>query len=109
MAEARHAPKPGRCVGRTWRLLRAQRLNCGTSAADAGRAESTATTTATSSGVGEAGDDAEQRFLLLGHVAPYSGMFPCFFGGRLARLLRRARSARMTIMRVSCGKITRSM
>ena len=39
----------------------------------------------------------------------HSGMFPCFFGGRLPRLFRSARSARITCARVSCGEITRSM
>jgi 8-oxo-dGTP pyrophosphatase MutT (NUDIX family) len=32
-----------------------------------------------------------------------------FFGGKLARLLRSDRSPRKTMLRVSCGKITRSM
>lgn len=38
----------------------------------------------------------------------HSGMFPCFLGGRLARLVRRARSARTTCTRVSDGRMTAS-
>ena len=39
----------------------------------------------------------------------HSGMFPCFFGGRLSRLVLRARSARMTFIRVLLGVMTVSM
>ena len=38
----------------------------------------------------------------------HSGMFPCFFAGRLARLVRRARSALTTATRVAAGSITPS-
>ena len=38
----------------------------------------------------------------------HSGMFPCFFGGRLARFVRSARSARTTCRRVCDGSITAS-
>jgi hypothetical protein len=41
--------------------------------------------------------------------AAHSGMFPCFLGGRLARLLRSIESARMTCRRVCEGSITASM
>ena len=57
---------------------------------------------------GVAADYAQRRFggsFLLAH----SGMFPCFFGNDSLRLLRSARSARTTCVRVSCGRITRSM
>ena len=40
--------------------------------------------------------------------APYSGMLPCFFGGKVARLLRSARSACETATRVRDGGITPS-
>jgi hypothetical protein len=39
----------------------------------------------------------------------HSGMFPCFLGGRLSRLVRRARSARVTFIRVFDGLMTVSM
>ena len=38
----------------------------------------------------------------------HSGMFPCFFGGSEARLVRSARSARTTWARVSEGAMTAS-
>ena len=38
----------------------------------------------------------------------HSGMFPCFFGGNEARLVRSARSARTTWARVSDGSMTAS-
>ncbi len=41
-------------------------------------------------------------------VLAHSGMFPCFFGGRLSRLVRSSRRARMISVRVSCGWITAS-
>ncbi len=44
------------------------------------------------------------HLLVLGH----SGMFPCFLGGSAARLVRSARSARVTCARVSLGSITAS-
>src|ERR1700733_11791890 len=39
----------------------------------------------------------------------YSGMLPCFLGGRVWRLLRSVRSARVTWDRVSAGRMTASM
>src|SRR6478609_5459411 len=66
------------------------------------------------------GDDGhERRELLLGGRASadvdpdvvvamldrHSGMFPCFFGGRLARLPRRARSALAIDTRVCAGSM----
>ena len=42
-------------------------------------------------------------------VGAHSGMFPCFFGGRVWRLLRSARSARVTFIRVFDGEMTVSM
>ena len=39
----------------------------------------------------------------------HSGMFPCFLGGWVSRLLRSIRSDDTICARVSCGKITRSM
>src|SRR5215469_11273544 len=36
------------------------------------------------------------------------GMLPCFFGGRVSRLVRRLRSALVTAARVSAGRITAS-
>ena len=39
---------------------------------------------------------------------PYSGMFPCFFGGELSTLLASIRSALMITGRVSAGSITSS-
>lgn len=54
--------------------------------------------------VGVTGYDLE-----LGSVAAHSGMFPCFFGGKVCRLLRSARSAWITCDLVSAGIITRSM
>ena len=41
-------------------------------------------------------------------MAAHSGMFPCFLGGRLARLVRRARSALTTATRVAAGSMTPS-
>ena len=43
-----------------------------------------------------------------GRLAAHSGMFPCFFGGSVSRLERRARSALMTYGRVCDGSITES-
>ena len=43
-----------------------------------------------------------------GGVATHSGMFPCFFGGRFSRLVRRARNALVTATRVAAGSITPS-
>ena len=39
----------------------------------------------------------------------HSGIFPCFFGGKLSRLVLSARSARVTFIRVLLGVITVSM
>ncbi len=47
-------------------------------------------------------DDADYR-------AGHSGMFPCFLGGRVCRLLRSIRSDLITYERVSDGRITESM
>lgn len=44
-------------------------------------------------------------FRLRGRVDRHSGMFPCFFGGRLARLPRNARRALMTVTRVAAGSM----
>ena len=44
-----------------------------------------------------------------GCVAAHSGMFPCFLGGRLSRLVFNARSARVTFIRVLLGVMTVSM
>src|SRR4051794_9367155 len=38
----------------------------------------------------------------------HSGMFPCFFGGRVSRLVPSSRSALTTSSRVSCGGMTPS-
>ncbi len=38
----------------------------------------------------------------------YSGKLPCFFGGRLARLVRKTSSPRARRFRTSCGKMTSS-
>ena len=38
-------------------------------------------------------------------VIRHSGMFPCFFGGRLARFVRSARSALMMATRVAAGSM----
>lgn len=43
-----------------------------------------------------------------GHGASYSGMLPCFLGGRLARFVRSARSALVTETRVAAGSMTPS-
>jgi RNA polymerase sigma-70 factor (ECF subfamily) len=40
--------------------------------------------------------------------ARYSGMLPCFFGGRVWRLVRSPRRARVTSARVSAGRMTAS-
>ena len=58
-------------------------------------------------------DDPQQRTLrllvgLLGRLA-HSGMFPCFFGGSVWRLLASSRSALVISTRVSDGRITWSM
>jgi hypothetical protein len=53
-------------------------------------------------GAGIAADNLKMR-------GGHSGIFPCFLGGNDARLVRSARSARVSCKRVSCGKITRSM
>lgn len=50
-----------------------------------------------------------QSRLLRRRSAAHSGMFPCFFGGSVSRLVRRARSARVTFIRVFDGEMTVSM
>ena len=68
-------------------------------------------------GVGGSAYDAEHRTLGCrprcgvgrAAVVAHSGMFPCFLGGRVARLVRRARSARVIWARVSLGRMTASM
>ena len=42
----------------------------------------------------------------MGRLTGHSGMFPCFFGGRVARLFRSARSALVTFIRVFDGVMT---
>lgn len=61
-----------------------------------------------------AADDPQRRalaaFAVTGRlVSAHSGMFPCFLGGSVWRLLRSARSARTTFIRVFDGEITVSM
>jgi hypothetical protein len=49
-------------------------------------------------------DHSQERALVLTH----NGMFPCFFGGRVWRLLASTRSALVTWTRVCEGGITAS-
>ena len=58
-------------------------------------------------GIRSTTNDAEHRRGRSGRG--HRGMFPCFFGGRLARLLRSIRKARMTWIRVAEGSMTASM
>lgn len=51
---------------------------------------------------------ASMRWRAFMIVHPYSGMFPCFFGGWLARLVRSARNDLITDTRVAAGSITPS-
>ena len=51
---------------------------------------------------------AVQRGVRAGRRGPHSGMFPCFFGGRVSRLPRRARRALTSCTRVADGGITES-
>ena len=53
-------------------------------------------------------DDADVGKLVVRLCAGHSGMFPCFLGGMLARLVRSARSAFTTCTRVAAGSITPS-
>jgi hypothetical protein len=62
-------------------------------------------------------DDGERGELLGGGLAPehpeegtvgHSGMFPCFLGGSVSRLLASTRSALVTCTRVCDGRITAS-
>ena len=46
--------------------------------------------------------------ILVRHGVPYRGMFPCFFGGLLSRLVRNSSSAAQRRARVSRGMITSS-
>ena len=68
---------------------------------------------------GVAGDDLEDRGTVRtdvvrrldrGHTVcrSHSGMFPCFLGGSVSRLVRSSRSTRVISTRVSCGMITAS-
>lgn len=47
--------------------------------------------------------------LFWGFVNAHSGMFPCFLGGRLSRLVLSARNARVTFIRVLLGLMTVSI
>src|SRR5215217_1484598 len=69
------------------------------------------------SGGGAGGDDGDQRGQLFGRRVSlddlndrlvHRGMFPCFLGGRVSRLVRSRRRARMISARVSLGLITAS-
>ncbi len=51
-------------------------------------------------------DGLRRRLLRRGVVGRHSGMFPCFFAGRVSRLVRRARRARLTFSRVLLGVMT---
>lgn len=53
---------------------------------------------------------ADHPQIWLGHGVRFghSGMFPCFLGGRVSRLVRSKRSTRVISTRVSCGLITAS-
>jgi hypothetical protein len=51
-------------------------------------------------------DNDELQLLIIG--AAHSGMLPCFFGGKVWRLVRSSRSTRVISPRVSCGEITAS-
>jgi hypothetical protein len=44
-----------------------------------------------------------------GFVGSHRGMFPCFLGGSVSRLVLSARNARVTFIRVLDGEITVSM
>ena len=55
-------------------------------------------------GVGDVGGDVG-----VGELGHQSGMFPCFLGGSVSRLVRRARSALVTFIRVFEGVMTVSM
>lgn len=64
-------------------------------------------------GLGGAAHDPEHglaavRRRRLRRVLAHRGMFPCFLGGRFARLVRSTRNARMTCTRVAEGSITAS-
>ena len=59
-------------------------------------------------GIGRpAADHPEHRSARL--ALAHSGMFPCFFGGSVSRLVRSIRSAWTTYRRVYDGGITESM
>ena len=49
----------------------------------------------------------QERYVRRG-LRSHSGMFPCFLGGRVCRLVRSSRSTRVISTRVSCGLITAS-
>jgi hypothetical protein len=56
-----------------------------------------------------ASDELQRRRVCLELVAAHNGMFPCFFGGSVSRLVRSARRAFVTFIRVFDGVITVSM
>ncbi len=94
--EARQAPGPCRCTGRTPRAGWAQVLRGLGGAGAAALIEAiTATRAATSSGV--ASPLTMRRTVGVTH----SGMFPCFLAGSVSRFVRSSRSARTTSTRVS--------
>lgn len=116
----RQRPGPGVMDARMARWLSCHALGpCSESArrlfdSSRSRPRRTALTAATSagvtSGVTNISSDGSKspEFVVAVIVPPYSGMFPCFFGGRLARLVRSARSALVTATRVAAGSMTPS-
>ena len=62
--------------------------------------------------LGRRGAEDPDRGQLLGRpssLSPQSGMLPCFLGGSVSRLVRSARSAFVTFIRVFEGVMTVSM
>ena len=72
-------------------------------------ADSTATSAASSSGVASPRTTIAGAFVGVVLVVGHSGMLPCFLGGSDARLVRSARRALVTFIRVFDGVITVSM
>ena len=101
-ASARPAPDAAQAVGPAG--------GAGASAPRRIRAASTTLSAASSTSVGvprttrNSGSAASVARVCAGH----SGMFPCFFGGSVSRLLRSSRSTRVISARVSCGAMTAS-